>query len=332
MKTIKIILLVVIGIILAFAAYLFLGRVSTPKRIIWGVNFSQKHSQNLGLDWRETYLALIDELKVKNIKIAVHWDVFEPEENRYNLADLDWQIKTAEEKGIKVTLVIGMKTSRWPECHIPNWAVNRNKFGQQERITAMIETIVSRYKDSPTIKYWQIENEPLFNFGQCPWMDRDFLKKEIVLVKSIDPSHPILITDTGEWSFWIKAAMLGDIVGTTMYRKVWFEKASSYLNYSFPPVFYGRKAFLIKNFFRKKVICSELQAEPWGPKLLYDVPIEEQKKTMNLDQFRSNIRYAEQSGLDEFYLWGGEWWFWLKQKGYPEIWEEAKKIILIRET
>ena len=48
---------------------------------------------------------------------------------------------------------------------------------------------------------------------------------------------------------------------------------------------------------------------------------------MNLEQFRKNIEFAQRTGLDTFYLWGGEWWYWLKEKqNQPEIWEEAKTL------
>jgi hypothetical protein len=43
----------------------------------WGVNYSVKQTDFLGLDSRQTYLALLDDLKVKKIKISVHWDLLE---------------------------------------------------------------------------------------------------------------------------------------------------------------------------------------------------------------------------------------------------------------
>ena len=75
------------------------------------------------------------------------------------------------------------------------------------------------------------------------------------------------------------------------------------------------------------MIVVEFQAEPWGPKLLYDSPLEEQEKTMNLEQFKQNIEFAKKNGLDKFYLWGVEWMYWLKEtQQKPEIWNEAKKL------
>ncbi len=314
-------------LLILFFSLFFIGSVPQADKIAWGVNFSQKHSQSLGLDWKENYLALLDDLNVKNIKLAVHWDLIEPQENQFNFQDLDWQVEKAEEKRAKLVLAIGMKTPRWPECHVPEWAKNKSKQEQQKEILKMLENIILRYKDSPAIKYWQVENEPLFPFGDCPWIDKDFLKKEIDLVKSLDKKDRVLISDSGEGSFWIQAAILGDIVGTTIYRKAWFHQPGFYVNYPFPPIFYARKAQIINKLFDKEVICVELQTEPWGPKLLYDSPLEEQEKTMNLEQFKANIEFAKKTGLKEFYFWGSEWWYWMKEKqNRPAIWDQAKKI------
>jgi len=337
-KIFKILILVFLIIFLFFIFFFFVGKTIPAEKIIFGINFSQKQAFYFGLDWKEVYLALLDNLKVKNIKLATYWDLIENKKDEFNFEDLDWQIEEAEKKNLKILLVLGMKSPRWPECHLPDWAKNLKKEEQQKEILELIEAIVLRYKDSPAIETWQIENEPFFPFGQCPWVDKNFLKKEIKLVKSLD-KRSVLISDSGEGSFWIQAAKYGDLIGTTMYKRVYFypnpiyrffpkfPRFGFYIHYPFPPVFYYRKMKLIEILFQKKVICIELQAEPWGPKLIWDLPLKEQEKTMNLEKFKYNIEFAKKTGISKFYLWGGEWWYWLKEKqNRPEIWEEAKKL------
>lgn len=315
-----------VAILSAPLFYFFVGRPPAAEDITWGVNFSQKHASSLGLDWEEAYLAILDDLRVDNIHVAAYWDLLEPEEYRYDFEDMDWQMELAEQRGINVILAIGMKTPRWPECHIPEWAKGRSQEYQQKKILNLIEKIVTRYKDSASLFRWQVENEPFFSFGDCPWQDRKFLQQEIELVKKLDMRQRlVIISDSGEASFWFEAAKLGNIVGTTIYKKVWLKPIDSYFTYPFPPTFYWRKSLLIKRLFGKDVIAVELQAEPWGPDLLYNSPPEEQQKTMNLEQFRKNIEFAKKTGLGEFYLWGAEWWYWMKERQHqPEIWEEAK--------
>jgi len=46
---------------------------------------------------------------------------------------------------------------------------------------------------------------------------------------------------------------------------------------------------------------------------------------MTLVQFQQNIKFAQNTGFDTFYLWGSEWWYWMRQiHNRPEFWEEAK--------
>ena len=329
-KMMKIIILFLLVLFIIFLYYFFIGKAPKQKNIIWGVNFSQMQAENLKLDWKETYLALIDDLKVKNIKLITNWDFIEAQKDNYYFDDIDWQVKEAESRGVNLIYVVGMKTGRWPECHIPQWANSLSKKQQQQEILKYIKEVILRYKNYKSIVNWQVENEPLFKFGKCPWYDKKFLKEEVELVKSLDSSRPIIVSDSGEQSMWFGVAKIGDIIGTTMYRKVWVyitDKYGFYMNLPFPPISYWRKAQIIKKVFGKDVINTELQAEPWAQKLFYDIPLKEQEKTMNLEQFKKNIEYAKKTGLKEFYLWGGEWWYWMKEKqNQPEIWNETRKL------
>jgi hypothetical protein len=329
MNKIRMILIVFLSFLFLFVVFFFVGFPSEEKNLGWGVNFSQKHATNLGMDWKEAYSALLNELGVRKIKIASYWDLLEPERNVYSFDSLDWKINKAKEKGAKVLLAVGIKTPRWPECHLPEWAQELEEEEQKERILKLVKEIILRYRQEETIWAWQAENEPFFAFGECPWkIDRDFLEKEIALIKENDPlKRPVLVTGTGEFSFWLKPALSGDIVGATLYRKVWMKELNTYFTHFFPPVFYSRRAKIINYFFNKEVICVELQAEPWTPNLIYNSTLEEQKKTMDLEQFRKNVNFAKRTGLKEFYFWGAEWWYWMKKENNrPEIWEEAKKL------
>ncbi len=325
MKKIFILTLTILTILMAF---FFLGNAPESDDILWGITFSQKYASDLDLDWKETYIALLDDLGAKKVRIATYWDLIEPEAGVYDFDDLDWQMEEASKRDAEVILVVGMKTPRWPECHVPGWAEDIDKKEQQERIMTLLEEIILRYKNDPIISYWQIENEPFLDFGVCPWYDKDFFLKEVEKARSLDPDTPILVTESGELSLWFSGARIGDVVGTTMYRQTWWHRAGGfYFKYPIPAVHYHRKALLIRNLFGKNVIVAELQGEPWGPAPTFIIDLEEQEKSMNPDIFRANIDYAKKTGLDEFYFWGVEWWYWMKvHHKQPEIWEEAKKL------
>ncbi len=323
-KKILIILLVFLTVVFLF---LFVGEAPKKEEISWGVTFSQKYAKDLNLDWRETYLAILDDLEVRKIRIPFYWDLVEPEKEDYDFKDMDWMINEATKREVDMILVVGIKVPRWPECHIPSWADSYNKERQQNKILKLIEEIVFRYKDNNFISYWQVENEPFLDFGDCPWYDKDFVLKEVDLVRKIDPDTPILVSESGELSTWFPGARIADIVGTTMYFQTWWHRAGGfYFNYPIPPVHYYRKSLIIDRIFNKDVICVEFQAEPWGPAPTYVISLEEQEKSMNLEKFRNNIDYAKRTGISEFYFWGVEWWYWMKEvNNQPEFWEEARQ-------
>ena len=136
----------------------------------------------------------------------------------------------------------------------------------------------------------------------------------------------ILLTDRGEVGAWHRAAKLADVFGTTLYRTVslpW----GSYLNYFFiPPGFYRLKARLLVGSIDKTII-SELQAEPWSEnKLLTQLSPAEINKSLSPQQLKDNLEFARQTGFKEVYLWGAEWWYYMKQHGQPEYWDIIKNL------
>jgi hypothetical protein len=324
----KYILWSILGLALLFIVYFFVGFSNQSKNMTWGVNFSVKQTDFLKLDSKEVYSAILNDLKVKNIKISVYWDLIEKEKGVYDFSELDWQVAEAEKNNAKVVLAIGMKVPRWPECHLPTWARDLNKTEQQTEILNMLQKIVSRYKDSKALSMWQVENEASLGFGACPWTDEDFLRREVEFVRLNDRNHKIIITDSGELSLWINAPQMGgDIVGVTTYRKVWQQQLRTYVSYLFPSVYYNRRADIVKNIFNQKVIGVELQAEPWCANSIMNSSLAEQEKTMNLEQFKKNVEFAKNTGIDTFYFWGVEWWYYMKTVyNNSEIWNEAKKL------
>lgn len=187
---------------------------------------------------------------------------------------------------------------------------------------------VERYRDREVITTWQVENEPfLVFFGECPPLDVDFLEQEVSLVKKLDSSRPVLLTDSGELSVWYRAAKRGDQFGTTMYRMI-YKGGWGYVTYPIGPNFFRAKERLVRLLTdQDHFSVIELQAEPWASGWVANVPLEEQFITMNERLLEENVTYARRVGFEDIYLWGGEWWYWLKvKKDYPVVWEKGKEL------
>lgn len=323
-KKISIILILVFFIFFAFS----FGHIYQKEEVQYGLTFSQKQAVDLGLDWKDLFVLMLDDLGVKRLRLSAYWDEIESIKDNFYWADLDWQIEEASKRDSQIILAVGGRLPRWPECHIPPWAESLGKTEREAKTLRYIEFVVKKYKDNKNIIAWQIENEPfLSNFGECPDLDPEFLDKEIALVKSLD-KRPIVITDSGELSLWVPAAERADIFGTTMYRKTYSSLLRAYVSYPIEPSFFRVKRNLVKLFAKPdKWIVIELQAEPWGPVPFQNLSPEERARTMDYDKFVEMMEFSRQTGFEEFYLWGVEWWYWEKStQNNPAIWDEAKKL------
>ncbi|TAL49212.1 hypothetical protein EPN83_01590 [Patescibacteria group bacterium] len=328
MKVFKKILKVSIFVFLTLLALLLVLSVrKNPETIFYGASFSKLRSDELGLDWEKVYMAVLDDLGVRKLRLSAHWPMVEPERDNFNFSELDFQIREAEKREVGVILSIGRRLPDWPECHVPGWAKSLSWEEQKERILLVIEKLVTRYKNYENLQYWQVENEPfleIFAKEHCGDLDQDFLKKEIDLVKRLDPKHPILVTDSGNLGLWYGAWRSGDAFGTSVYMYLWNPELGQ-IKSVYLPSFYKLKTNLMTLLFGKKEsLLIELSLEPWLIAPALDNPIEVQIDRMSLDKFEEVIVFARKTGFVEQYLWGAEWWYWMKGRGHGEYWERAK--------
>ena len=312
--------------LLGIGGYLWYANARTYP-VSYGVHFSKSQAMWLGLDWRQSYRAILDDLHPPYLRLVSFWNEIEPKRGRYDFVDLDWQMAEARRRGVKVTLVVGQKQPRWPECHIPEWAMNQG-VGSKDEFFGYVKRVVERYRKHPALEIWQVENEPFirFSFGECDAYHPEWVVDEIALVRSLDPDHKILVTDSGELSSWRRAIRAGDYFGTTVYRAV--RRSSGWVwTYDWLPAIAYRWKAKILGRDMSTVFVSELQAEPWlaegNPK---DVPNEDQMKTMSPARFKKNIDYVRHIGVPRAYLWGTEWWYMMKaKKSDSRYWDMARE-------
>src|SRR5260221_1798672 len=79
-----------------------------------GLTFSPKYAKSLGLNPKETFMMMTQDLKVKKIRLPVYWDEVETVKGDYNFSEVDYYLK--EGSDLQFILVLGAKQPRWPEC------------------------------------------------------------------------------------------------------------------------------------------------------------------------------------------------------------------------
>ena len=284
--------------------------------VSYGISFNQNHATSLGLGWKEVYTTMLNELQPEYLRIAAMWSEVEAVKGEYDFSNVDWMMDTAADAGAAVVLVVGQKAPRWPECHVPAWIQEYAAPEARDHLFDYVRAVAERYKDHPALELWQVENEAFigFEFGECEGYDKTAVYDEIALIRQIDPTKKIIITDSGELSTWRKASKAGDLFGTTMYRIVRTPRGNTFSYdwlpagfYRFKSAFWGRGH---DDFF-----VSELQAEPWfTDRTPLDTSIEEMEVTMNPDRLKKHIDYASHVGASRVYLWGVEWWYYMMQE------------------
>ena len=294
-----------------------------------GVSFSQKQAERYGVDWRANYTALLSDLGFKHVRVAAYWDRIEPSPGQYDFEELDWMIREATKHNAKLTIVVGQKNIRYPECYYPGWLDTANPAEVSKRAKDMVAKTVEHLKANAAIEAWQVENEFLLrSFGKCPAgnLTRQQLKDEMAIVRKLDPARPIVLTQSDQFGF-PTFGPFGNVFGFSMYR--WsYREDFGYFRYPQPGAYNWFKAAWIETLTGQKVRIHELQAEAWGKTGNEYLPLSEQYKTMNPTQLRDNVQYARDTHIRHFDLWGAEWWYWLKvTKNQPALWEEVKSLL-----
>jgi len=295
-----------------------------------GVTFIPSYASYLGVDPQQTYAAILDDLQVRHIRLTSYWDATEPKPGRYDFRQLDWEFRMAEQRGAKISLALGLRQPRWPECHMPSWAANEPVETWQPQLATFIGTVVNRYKNSPSLDSYQLENEYFLSvFGTCTNYSRQRLIDEFNLVKRLDPNHTVIIARSNNALGTPLNQPIPDEFGVSVYKRVWDATITHrYIEYPFPAWFYAFLAGTEKIIWGKDTVIHELQAEPWAPKGkgVPQTSLAEQNKSLDATRFKHRIAYGKGTGMKTIDLWGAEYWYYRKVILHqPDIWNIARQ-------
>src|SRR3989338_5101892 len=131
--------LVVVILLLGIGVFFFVGATKPAQEMTWGITFSHSQAEDLGLDWKETYGALLDDVGVLNVRIPIYWDELERERGVFDFSPWDWQLEELGRRGGKAIVAVGFKVPRWPECHFPSWVDASKRGAWEPRLFRMLD-------------------------------------------------------------------------------------------------------------------------------------------------------------------------------------------------
>ena len=312
--------------------YIFKHR-NDPLKI--GATFIPDYARYFDLDPKETMDALIHDMGIRDFRLVSYWDKIEAKEGTYDFSDLDWQFKKAEESHSTVSLAIGLRQPRWPECHPPEWVKTESMDVWLPKLKKFMGAVIQRYKTSPALVSYQLENEFFLSvFGICPDFSRSRLVDEYNYVKTQDSTHPVIVSRSNNWIGLPLGDPRPDEFAISVYKRVWDKTVTKrYFEYPLPAWFYASLAGGAEILTGRNMVIHELQTEAWVPDSfngIKNAPLEEGYKSLSPERLKSRINYGVATGMKEMYLWGPEWWYYAKvKKNDPSLWNAAKEQIQI---
>ncbi|MBP9820598.1 hypothetical protein KBC85_00470 [Candidatus Saccharibacteria bacterium] len=323
-------IIIILLILQAYALAYWYQKKHSNQPLTYGVTFIPRYARYYDLDPKDTFLALRDDLGFKRFRLVSYWDEIEKQPGQYDFSELDWQFEKVNEVGGKVSLAIGLRQPRWPECHAPSWVKAEDQDQWYPELKNYMQAVLERYKDNPALDSYQLENEYFLGvFGECKHfgIERERLIDEFAFVKAIDPNTPVIISLSNNYLGIPVGQPRPDQFGVSVYKRVWDETITKrYFEYPFPSWWYTWRAALTEIFTGKDSMLHELQAEPWSPGGVKEASLAEQDKSMNAQRLKERIKYGEATGFRDIDLWGGEWWYWRKTvKNDPSLWEAVRQ-------
>lgn len=318
------------ALVIAWPLASWLSWSLTPARekYTFATSFSVSQAELFKTDWKANYLALLDDMQIRQFRLMSYWNRYEPVRGEIDLSELDWQMDEAARRGAKVSLVVGLRQPRWPECHEPKWSTALPVNEWKQALYAYMEVVVKRYRNHPALESLQLENESqAWYFGDCRQQpDPVRVREEFDLVRRWT-DKPVWMSLSDQYGMpWGYPG--ADAYGYSLYTKVYNNLIpGTYVNPSPPLWFHTGRGAIISAIYGKPLFLHELQLEPWGPKNIVDLTRQEQDMTMSPDKIRYNLEFGRKLGVDQIYTWGSEWWYWRKINGDTRPWDTVKQAV-----
>jgi hypothetical protein len=320
----------------------------TPRDPVAGVNFSCKHARYLGLPCEQLFEEVLDDLGVRHVRLSAYWSDIERRPGAYDFSSIDRLLDIALSRDAAVTVTIGMKAQRYPEFWLPGWLTRQADLPDlgypeddpllQESLLAYLTVAARHLGAHPAVEAIQVENEPFVTErrNMAGWtMRHEFVERQIAVVRAADPGRRPIIVNYSAWvsrdTGWQWILDHADVLGQSVYTKrhigLW-----SWL-YVFP----YRWGPLTVNLPRqvrhasernRAVWITELQAEPFEQRGtdIRDLGSQE-ARSFSRYRLKANVDLARRSGVDRFYIWGVEWWAYLRDvRGEPELWDLGRTL------
>ncbi len=309
-----------------------------PPAPLAGFSFSPLISEWAHRDPQADLGLLLDATNPDLVRFPIYWESVEPTPDRLDFSEIDSLLAVVARHNqtaanpTRVVLTVGARNFLYPELHEPAWAGPRwqpflNSMQAAPAYRAYFDSSITRYRDSPLVYAWQVENEPLDYVGNAFTGDDQIkvaqLSWEISEVHRLDPGHKAVTTTFDGWNVAVDILQLyakpalqllggypsghpeaalesGDALGLDMY----LDGPSTPLRFTSTDLRAAWKEQSLDFWVAragsmgKDVWVTEMQAQPWA-----DLSGE-----FNEDDLLTSAAGYRQEHLQVVLMWGVETW------------------------
>ncbi|MFI5284004.1 MAG: hypothetical protein ACHQ0J_12885 [Candidatus Dormibacterales bacterium] len=320
-----------------------------------GFSFSPQASELADRDPLADLAFLVGATDPDLVRLPIYWEMVEPKPDQLDFSSIDAMLDVVASHNVdaarstRVVLSIGARNFLTPELHEPAWAGPRQQpqLGEAQAGAAYrsyIDQSITRYRSSPLLYAWQVENEPFdavtnattgedrITTAQMNW--------EVGEVHRLDPAHEAVTTTFDAWNAAVDElqeyappllAMLGgypsghpgdalaaaDALGLDIY----LNSPSTPLRFASVALRAEWKAQAI-HFWAgqaaaadKSVWLAEMQAAPWGTTL----------SGFNPPDLLASASIYRHERIQVVLLWGAD--TWLKSSAWLSAANQAMSIL-----
>jgi hypothetical protein len=186
-----------------------------PAAPLVGFSYSPLTSMALNRAPAQDLATLLNATDPDLVRLPVYWESVEPTPDSLDFSSIDDLLNVVDEhnqvtsRQTRVVLTMGARNFLYPELHEPAWAGPReqpylNEAQTEAAYRAYFDGSVLRYRDSPLLYAWQVENEPLDFVGNAitgdDLIDVAQLSWEVDEVHQLDPGRTVVLTSFDGWN------------------------------------------------------------------------------------------------------------------------------------
>jgi hypothetical protein len=188
---------------------------ATPPAPLVGFSYSPLMLYGAQRDPAQDLQTLLDATNPDLVRLPVYWESVQPSPDKLDFSSVDELLAVVEDhnrsavRPTRVVLTVGARNFLYPELHAPQWAGPRqqpylNDVQSGSAYRAYFDGTILRYRSSPLLYAWQVENEPLdYVVNELTGADQitpEQLAWEISRVHELDQAHVVATTTFDAWN------------------------------------------------------------------------------------------------------------------------------------